>query len=71
MQYNILVNALRYVKQGGKVLYSTCTVNRDENEKLVRRVLSDMPGFEIKRELQLFQTEGGPDGFYICILESK
>ena len=89
IQYNILVNALRIVKPGGRVAYSTCTVNKAENGDLVRRALADIAGqaagdastqrnpatnaqaakrFAIVSETQLFQTEGGPDGFYICVI---
>ncbi len=98
IQYNILINALRIVKPGGRVAYSTCTVNKAENGDLVRKVLADIAGqaagntsqgsqaigaqassaptqaakrFAIVSEIQLFQTEGGPDGFYICVIATE
>ena len=68
IQYNILFNALRYIKPGGKVLYSTCTADPAENGDLVRRVLSASYACRIEKEQQLFTTEDGPDGFYSCII---
>ena len=71
IQYNILINALRYVKPAGRVLYSTCTVNEDENGQLVRRVLEDLRQGRIMAEKQILPSEDGPDGFYICLIENK
>ena len=68
IQYNILLNALRYAKPGGKVLYSTCTVDPQENEELVRNALAQASGYTIEQERQLFPKEGGPDGFYTCLI---
>ena len=85
IQYNIMLNSARYLRPGGRLLYSTCTVDPAENEELVRRVLAELrsqqqsagdtpqqsrpvPQLSIEKELQLFPTEGGPDGFYICVL---
>lgn len=71
IQYNILINALRYVKPSGRVLYSTCTVNERENGLLVRRVLEDMRQGRIMAEKKILPSEDGPDGFYICLIENK
>ena len=68
IQYNILLNALRYVKPGGKALYSTCTVDPVENQDLVRKALKALPGCTIEQERQIFPEEGGPDGFYTCLI---
>ena len=57
IQEKILENALRYLKPGGLMTYSTCTVNRRENEDVLFKVLERNegyylsaidPGFEIK-----------------------
>ncbi len=47
IQLEILKNAYRYTKPGGRICYSTCTLNRDENEGVVRRFmeyLADLSG---------------------------
>ena len=45
IQYAILDNLSRYVKPGGTLLYSTCTVLDEENEQVVRRFLENHPFF--------------------------
>lgn len=45
LQGHILKTAARYVKQGGTLVYSTCTLNRDENESVVEKFLSENPDF--------------------------
>lgn len=42
----ILTNALRYVKIGGEVLFSTCTLNREENELMLDKILKEHKNFE-------------------------
>lgn len=75
IQYNIMLNSARYLKNGGRLLYSTCTVDPLENGELVRRVLPEQGSrplrLSIEKELQLFPKEGGPDGFYICVLKKE
>ena len=43
IQKKILANAVRYVRPGGKLLYSTCTIAREENEDQVRWLLDTFP----------------------------
>ena len=42
IQLAILKNAFRYVRAGGRICYSTCTLNREENEEVVRRFFSEI-----------------------------
>ena len=44
-QQQILSGASSYVKEGGTLVYSTCTLNRDENEKQVEAFLGSHPDF--------------------------
>lgn len=46
IQRNILMNASKYVKIGGKLIYSTCTLNKDENEKNIKWFVNKCPEFE-------------------------
>ena len=69
-QYSILRNASKYIKKGGKILYSTCTIDPEENTKLVNRFVEGNPGFEIEFEQQLLPDRNGCDGFYISIIRS-
>jgi 16S rRNA (cytosine967-C5)-methyltransferase len=45
LQYKILVAASQYLKAGGRLVYSTCTLNPAENEEIAARFLSENPGF--------------------------
>lgn len=47
LQRNILANAETYVKSGGTLVYSTCTVNKKENQENVRWFLEQFPEFEL------------------------
>ena len=46
LQYRILCNATRYLKEGGRLVYSTCTLNPKENEGVCNRFLAEHPEFE-------------------------
>ncbi len=77
VQYRILETSAGYVKPGGVLVYSTCTVNRAENEDVTQRFLSCHPEFErdavpqYLADIYGFEYEKtifapGYDGFYIC-----
>lgn len=70
-QREILSVVNRYVKPGGKLLYSTCTVNRKENEENARWFAGKFPEFELIREKQFLPGDGGGDGFYIAQFSKK
>ena len=65
-QLRLLREASRYVKPGGYLLYSTCTVNRIENEQVAEAFLAECDAFRLDRMLQLFPDDGEHDGFFIC-----
>lgn len=45
LQYEILNNNLAKLKKGGKLLYSTCTLTREENQGIIDRILQENKGF--------------------------
>ena len=49
LQFSILRNLADYVKRGGVIVYSTCTVFHEENEDVVERFLSENPEFNVDR----------------------
>ena len=84
LQLQILTNQARYVKAGGTLLYSTCTVLRRENEDVVKAFLETHPDFyteplELPEEfpentsgmLTLIPGQHDTDGFFICRLRRK
>lgn len=46
LQYKILENSARLVKKGGRLVYSTCTLNPAENAEVLGRFLAAHPEFE-------------------------
>lgn len=64
-QAQILRQSSHYVKPGGTLVYSTCTINRNENERQIENFLKEHTDFSVDRKLQLLPTEG-TDGFFIC-----
>ena len=79
LQLAILKNQARYVKPGGVLLYSTCTVLKRENEDIVEAFLKENTEFTIEKlnlpnvfpentngMLTLVPGEYDTDGFFIC-----
>lgn len=79
IQYSILCNAVDYLKDGGRLVYSTCTLNPKENQEVCNRFLAEHPEFttvevlpEIKRYkegekyLTLMPHLHSTDGFFIA-----
>jgi 16S rRNA (cytosine967-C5)-methyltransferase len=82
LQKAILQNAARYVKPGGRLVYSTCTLEQAENNLLVSEFLKANTEFEYAgfrhpltgetiNELQLLPQRDNVDGFYICVMRRK
>lgn len=68
VQSLILQNASKYVKVGGRILYSTCTINPKENDIQVQNFLRKNTNFELIKEEQIFPHDEY-DGFYIAIIK--
>ena len=67
-QKEILHAASSYVKPGGSLVYSTCTINPAENERQIEAFLAGHKDFAEKKRLQLLPGRE-TDGFFICRLE--
>ena len=66
LQRKILSVVHRYVKSGGKLLYSTCTIHRAENQENAAWFAEQYPEFELVRERQFLPGVDDSDGFYIA-----
>ena len=71
LQFKILNTSSKYLKSGGKLLYSTCTLNKRENEKVVERFISENNDFTVSEMKTTFSCETGGDGFFYSVLERK
>lgn len=70
-QLAILSASSSYVKPGGTLLYSTCTINPKENEKVTEKFLKKNPSFKSMDRTVLFPNVDGTDGFYICVMRKE
>lgn len=60
-QVSILAAALRHLAPGGRAIYSTCSLEPEENSEVVEEVLSSHPGFRLvscREELQKLKASG-------------
>lgn len=69
-QRQILLAAASYVKAGGTLVYSTCTINPAENEKQIVEFLRGNKDFKALEQKQLL-PDGGTDGFFICRMRKE
>jgi 16S rRNA (cytosine967-C5)-methyltransferase len=73
LQAEILADTAPFVKPGGLLVYSTCSIWPEENEKCIEAFLSKNDGFELlQRQLTLPSLEGGAihyrDGGFVSVL---
>lgn len=71
LQREILHTVQNYVKPKGVLMYSTCTINVQENEDNVRRFLEEHPEFVLERQQQILPEIGKHDGFFLAKLVRK
>ncbi len=68
LQTKILENGAKYLKDGGVLVYSTCTVEKCENEEVINKFMKNNGGFEKMYEKAFYPHIDKTDGFYICKL---
>ncbi|MFA7636537.1 MAG: 16S rRNA (cytosine(967)-C(5))-methyltransferase RsmB [Monoglobales bacterium] len=67
LQKKTMNNAAKYVKKGGVLVYSTCTISDRENDGVTKEFLSKNKDFTLAKEpLQLLPCDSGTDGFYMA-----
>jgi len=85
IQRKIMANASKYTKAGGKLIYSTCTLNKDENEENIKWFLKKNPQYSVeplffgKFDNVIYHKEGyvtilpneNMDGFFIAKMKKR
>jgi 16S rRNA (cytosine967-C5)-methyltransferase len=71
LQLELLHRATSLLKPGGVLVYSTCSLEPEENEQLIRAFLEDYPLFDLETERTLFPPRDKVDGAYVARLRRK
>ncbi len=69
IQKDIVNNCFDYLKKGGRLLYSTCTINPLENEEMVQYIESSFPVKRMGEMKQFLPGTDDCDGFFYTVFE--
>lgn len=73
IQYKILENCSKYLKSKGELVYSTCSILKEENEDIIEKFLENNKDFKFannNKYININTTETS-DGFFICKMVKK
>jgi 16S rRNA (cytosine967-C5)-methyltransferase len=70
-QTHILVQAMRRLGSGGRLVYSTCSLEPEENEEVVRAALATLPGCSLVSQKWRLPGRDPGDGFYAAVITSE
>lgn len=70
-QLDIVRQAVRMLKPGGTLGYSTCTFSREENEELIEALIREYPGMELISTERIWPHRQLGEGHFVAILQKK
>jgi 16S rRNA (cytosine967-C5)-methyltransferase len=65
-QGRLLTLAAGLLKPGGRLVYSTCSLEPEENTEIARALLANQPGVELELEQELWPFRDAVDGAYVA-----
>ena len=71
LQRQIIENALPCLKPGGRLVYSTCSIEAEENGGLIEALLADHPELTLEGTRQALPQRDGTDGAFAALLRLK
>lgn len=66
LQALLLENAYYLLKNDGTMVYSTCTINKKENELMIQKFIEKHPDMEVFKQRTILNYEYHTDGFFMC-----
>lgn len=69
IQSEILGHVCKFVKKNGTLLYSTCSIEREENWNVVKAFLKLNVEFQLKEKLELYPHQAHTDGMFAVTME--
>ncbi len=69
-QARILANAVPCLRPGGRVVYSTCSIEPEENDDLIAEALAAHPSLRLAATRAAFSFRDGTDGAFAALLVS-
>lgn len=71
IQEKLLENAYFLLKNHGRIVYSTCTINKKENEKQIELFIKNHLDMKVIEEKTILPYQYHSDGFYMCLMEKE
>ncbi|HEY5653202.1 MAG TPA: 16S rRNA (cytosine(967)-C(5))-methyltransferase RsmB [Pontiella sp.] len=71
LQSDILTACAGLLKEKGRIVYSTCSLEAEENEGLVARWVREHPEFRLVKTGKAFPPDSGTDGAFAALLRRK
>ncbi|MFN4150451.1 MAG: 16S rRNA (cytosine(967)-C(5))-methyltransferase, partial [Candidatus Sericytochromatia bacterium] len=71
IQQKILINASKNLKSGGKLIYSTCTLSKYENEDNIKMFLEENKDFELIDLISMNPLKNRSDFFFIAEMQKR
>ncbi len=71
IQRDILLSAVSYLKPGGRIVYSTCSINKCENEDIVLSLTERSGDYTLVSQHTYLPFENGGEGFYTALIKKE
>ena len=69
IQEDILDTCSEYLRTGGRLVYSTCTVLKQENDNQIEKFLLKHKEYKLIEKINLYPHVNETDGFFIAVLQ--
>ena len=68
LQYELAFAGAQAMRPGGRMVYATCTLEPEENQQVLTRLVDNAPELAMEEERQVMPAPGGGDGAYMARL---